>query len=77
MFCFFWTSPVEENDEDIKETPAKKAKTSQEDKASAQEDKKAAIEEKKAAAANKKATKSVANWRSKRFFFHMKVVFFW
>jgi len=50
---------VEKNDEDIEETPAKKAKISQEDKASAKEDKKAAIREKKAAAANKKATKSV------------------
>jgi hypothetical protein len=50
---------IEKNDEDIEETPAKKAKISQEDKASAKEDKKAAIREKKAAAANKKATKSV------------------
>jgi len=54
---------VEKDDEDIEETPAKKAKISQEDKASAKADKKAAIEEKKAekkaAATNKKATKSV------------------
>merc|ERR1711920_945481 len=50
---------IEKNHEDIEETPAKKAKISQEDKASAKEDKTAARQEKKSAAANKKASKSV------------------
>jgi len=50
---------VEEKEDDIEESPAKKAKVSGEDKVATKENKKAAKEEKKAAVANKKPTKSV------------------
>jgi len=50
---------VEKDEDDIEESPAKKAKVSQEDKKAAKDDKKAAVEEKKAAAATKKATKTI------------------
>jgi len=50
---------VEQDEDDIEESPAKKAKVAEEDKKAAKDDKKAASGEKKAAAATTKATKNV------------------